>query len=60
MCQTFSKTNFIKKVIEGRPNAVDAMLSGEIQLIINTAEGTNSIKDSFSLRQIKLKISSII
>ena len=48
------KTNFIKKVIEGRPNAVDAMLSGEIQLIINTAEGTNSIKDSFSLRQTAL------
>ena len=48
------KTNFIKKVIEGRPNAVDAMLSGEIQLVINTAEGTNSIKDSFSLRQTAL------
>ena len=48
------KTNFIKKVIEGRPNAVDAMLSGKIQLIINTAEGTNSIKDSFSLRQTAL------
>ena len=48
------KTNFIKKVIEGRPNAVDAMLSGKIQLVINTAEGTNSIKDSFSLRQTAL------
>jgi carbamoyl-phosphate synthase large subunit len=48
------KTNFVKKVIEGRPNAVDAMLSGEIQLVINTAEGTNSIKDSFSLRQTAL------
>ncbi len=48
------KTNFVKKVIEGRPNAVDAMLSGEIQLVINTVEGTNSIKDSFSLRQTAL------
>jgi len=48
------ETKYIKKVIEGRPNAVDAMLSKEIQLVINTAEGTNSIKDSFSLRQTAL------
>ena len=48
------KTQYIKKVIEGRPNAVDAMLSKEIQLVINTAEGRNSIKDSFSLRQTAL------
>ena len=31
-----------------------AMLSKEIQLVINTAEGRNSIKDSFSLRQTAL------
>ena len=48
------ETQYIKKVIEGRPNAVDAMLSKEIQLVINTAEGRNSIKDSFSLRQTAL------
>ena len=48
------ETKYIKKVIEGRPNAVDAMLSNEIQIVINTAEGTNSIKDSFSLRQTAL------
>ena len=47
-------TKYVKKVIEGRPNAVDAMLSKEIHLVINTAEGTNSIKDSFSLRQTAL------
>ncbi len=48
------ETQYIKKVIEGRPNAVDAMLSKEIQLVINTAQGRNSIKDSFSLRQTAL------
>jgi carbamoyl-phosphate synthase large subunit len=32
------ETKYIKKVIEGRPNAVDAMLSDEIQIVINTAE----------------------
>ena len=45
---------YVKKVIEGRPNAVDAMLSKEIHLVINTAEGSISIKDSFSLRQTAL------
>ena len=48
------ETNYIKKVIEGRPNAVDAMISDEIQLVINTVEGSNAIKDSFSLRQTAL------
>ncbi|MGA0972790.1 MAG: carbamoyl-phosphate synthase large subunit, partial [Candidatus Puniceispirillaceae bacterium] len=40
----------INKVMEGRPHAVDAMLSGEIQLVFNTAKGAGAIKDSFSLR----------
>ncbi|MDC1382487.1 carbamoyl-phosphate synthase large subunit [Candidatus Puniceispirillum sp.] len=42
--------NRINKVMEGRPHAVDAMLSGEIQLVFNTAKGAGAIKDSFSLR----------
>jgi carbamoyl-phosphate synthase large subunit len=48
------KTKYIKKVVEGRPNVVDAMLSNDIQLVINTVEGATSIKDSFSLRQTAL------
>ncbi len=44
----------IKKVYEGRPNIVDMMLSGEINLVINTVEGVKSIEDSFSLRQTAL------
>ena len=44
----------INKVMEGRPHAVDAMLSGEIQLVFNTAKGAGAIKDSFSLRQTSL------
>ena len=44
----------INKVMEGRPHAVDAMLSGQIDLIFNTAHGPSSIKDSFSLRQTAL------
>ena len=44
----------INKVMEGRPHAVDAMLSDEIQLVFNTAKGAAAIKDSFSLRQTSL------
>ena len=44
----------IKKVYEGRPNIVDMMLSGEINLVINTVEGVKSVQDSFSLRQTAL------
>ncbi len=44
----------INKVMEGRPHAVDAMLSGDIQLVFNTAKGAGAIKDSFSLRQTAL------
>ena len=44
----------INKVMEGRPHAVDAMLSGDIQLVFNTAKGAGAIKDSFSLRHTAL------
>ena len=44
----------INKVMEGRPHAVDAMLSGQIDLVFNTAHGAVAIKDSFSLRQTAL------
>ena len=40
--------------MEGRPHAVDAMLSGDIQLVFNTAKGAGAIKDSFSLRHTAL------
>ncbi len=49
------KARKINKVLEGRPHAVDAMLSNEIQLVFNTAHGISAIKDSFSLRQTALK-----
>jgi len=45
----------INKVMEGRPHAVDAMLSGDIQLVFNTAMGAASMRDSFSLRHTALK-----
>ena len=43
-----------KKVLEGRPHIVDNMLSGHVDLVINTTGGTQAIADSFSLRQTAL------
>ena len=44
----------INKVMEGRPHVVDAMLSGDIQIVFNTAMGAASMQDSFSLRHTAL------
>jgi carbamoyl-phosphate synthase large subunit len=44
----------INKVLEGPPHIVDAMIDGEVQLVINTTEGAKSIEDSFSLRRTAL------
>jgi carbamoyl-phosphate synthase large subunit len=44
----------VNKVADGRPHIVDRMLSGEVQLVFNTTEGTQAIADSFSLRRTAL------
>ena len=41
----------INKVLEGRPHCVDAMKSGDVQLVINTTEGAQAVADSFEIRQ---------
>jgi carbamoyl-phosphate synthase large subunit len=41
----------VNKVLEGRPHCVDAILSGQIQLVINTAMGAQSVTDSFDIRR---------
>jgi len=45
----------INKVLEGRPHIVDAILNKEVNMIINTTEGRQSIKDSFSIRRSALE-----
>ena len=40
----------VNKVLEGRPHIVDALKNGEVDLIFNTTEGAQSIKDSRSIR----------
>jgi carbamoyl-phosphate synthase large subunit len=44
----------VKKVLEGRPNIVDAMKNRDVQLVFNTTEGKQSLQDSFSLRRTAL------
>ena len=44
----------INKVLEGRPNVVDALKNGEIQLVLNTTESKASESDSKPIRQTAL------
>ncbi|MFC0284802.1 carbamoyl-phosphate synthase large subunit [Camelimonas abortus] len=44
----------INKVLEGRPHVVDAIKNGEIQLVFNTTEGAQALRDSRSLRRAAL------
>jgi len=47
-------SEFVLKVAEGRPNIVDAIINDKIDLIINTALGSQAITDSFSIRRTAL------
>ena len=49
------KVKRINKVMEGRPHTVDSLLNKEINLVINTTEGKQSIDDSASIRKTALR-----
>jgi carbamoyl-phosphate synthase large subunit len=40
----------INKVMQGRPHIVDRMKDGQVQLVLNTTEGWQSLQDSKSIR----------
>ena len=44
----------VNKVYEGRPNIVDMMKDGEIQLVMNTTEGAQAVEDSKDIRSVAL------
>ncbi|MGA1867116.1 MAG: carbamoyl-phosphate synthase large subunit [bacterium] len=44
-------SEFVLKMTEGRPHIVDAIINNQIDLILNTTVGAQSIKDSFSIRR---------
>jgi carbamoyl-phosphate synthase large subunit len=43
------------KVYEGRPNGIDLMLSGRIQLLVNTPLGKLTQHDDYSMRRAALQ-----
>jgi carbamoyl-phosphate synthase large subunit len=45
----------VNKVHEGQPHVVDAMINGQIDLMLNTTEGPQSVVDSFNLRRAALQ-----
>ena len=45
----------IKKLYEGRPNVLDAITNGEIDLIINSPIGKESVSDDSYLRKAAIK-----
>ena len=44
----------VLKVSEGRPNIVDRIKNGDVNLVINTASGKRTVQDSKSIRQTTL------
>lgn len=48
------QTEQVNKVLEGRPHIVDMIKNGEVNLVINTTEGTSAIADSLSIRRTAL------
>lgn len=48
-------TQLILKMYEGRPNIVDAVMNGEIQLVINTPSGKLSQYDDSYIRKAAIK-----
>jgi len=54
-CIKFIESNipseFALKMTEGRPNIVDSIINGQIDLIVNTTVGKQSIVDSFDIRR---------
>jgi len=49
------KADLILKMYEGRPNIVDAIMNGEIQLVINTPSGKLSQYDDSYIRKTAIK-----
>jgi carbamoyl-phosphate synthase large subunit len=50
------KSQFINKIYENRPNIVDALVNGEIDLVINTPAGKLSEYDDSYIRKTAIKL----
>jgi carbamoyl-phosphate synthase large subunit len=45
----------VNKVAQGRPHIVDRIVDGDVQIVFNTTEGWQSLKDSQAIREAALK-----
>ena len=45
----------VNKVYEGRPHIVDRMKDGGVELVFNTTEGAQSVRDSYDIRALALR-----
>ncbi|VAX19617.1 Carbamoyl-phosphate synthase large chain, partial [hydrothermal vent metagenome] len=48
------KVDMINKVGEGKPDCVDRISEGAVDMVINTTSGKKSIRDSFTIRRTAL------
>lgn len=55
LCDHGIETLEVKKVSDGRPNIVDSIVNGEVQLIVNTAVGEVTKSDGYEIRRAALK-----
>ncbi len=46
----------VNKVFEGRPHIIDRMKDKGVQLVINTTEGTQAVRDSYNIRATALTL----
>ncbi|MCH9662928.1 MAG: carbamoyl-phosphate synthase large subunit [Gammaproteobacteria bacterium] len=45
----------VKKVLQGQPNVVDLIRNNQVEMVINTTEGSESIRDSYAIRRAALE-----
>lgn len=50
------KMDIVKKISDGSPNINDAVLNGEISLIINTPSGKQSADDGYYIRRLAIEL----
>ena len=49
------RCRMVNKVLEGRPHIVDMLKNDEIDMIVNTTEGSQAIADSYAIRRTALQ-----
>ena len=49
------KVKMIKKINEGRPNIIDLLINGKVDLVINTPSGRKSKGDGYEIRRTAIR-----